>query len=103
MTERFLFWGFVMTCEKCRAGWSVDKVVSGAVGLAKVVTGIDRADDDLTAQRLAVCAICEEIVRVLDGMPSGADVMIGDSCRACGCLLRAKTRIGAESCPLGRW
>lgn len=63
------------------------KLARGVKGLAKAAAGVDRAPDDVIAQRQATCSACEQ----------GAGRAL---CGVCGCLLAAKLRVASESCPL---
>lgn len=92
-----------MTCQKCRQEWTISRVAHGAAGIAKVIVGIDKTPDDVEAHRLNQCANCDELRRVLSDMPKGADVMLGDTCRLCTCVIRAKVKIDSEVCPLEKW
>jgi hypothetical protein len=69
-------------------------VVHGAIGLAKVALGIDRASDETQAARRAVCDDC----------PEGEKVMgVFHRCRICGCATTTKIALKGEKCPLGKW
>lgn len=91
------------SCGACRQGWNVGKVARGATGLFKAALHVDRPDDAVVAHRLATCAGCDEVKRVIHGLPVGADVVVGDTCRACGCVIRAKALLLSETCPKGKW
>ena len=41
------------------------------------------------AKRFAVCCACPELV--------------GHICKKCTCLAFAKTKLGSEKCPIGKW
>ncbi len=46
----------------------------------------DRANDALASQRLAICRACD-------------DLLYGSTCRHCGCLVAARTRLRDKQCP----
>jgi len=48
------------------------------------------ANEDLSVTRMAVCNNCDK----LRG---------GVSCSVCGCVVKAKTRVEGEHCPLNKW
>ena len=72
----------------------------------------DVASDDEIERRRGVCRAC--LVRVtvegadwcgepFSGAPPEAEPSEAGLPGGCGCLLKAKTAVGSESCPLGRW
>jgi len=65
------------------------QLAKGAIGMAKDALGIDAASDDVVSARWATCMSCAENDRGV--------------CAKCGCHLSAKSRIGSETCPLGKW
>lgn len=42
-------------------------------------------------QRLEICRVCPEFIKFTH------------QCKKCGCLMDAKTKLAAASCPLGKW
>jgi hypothetical protein len=71
---------------------TIGGVVHGAVGLVKAAAGMDKAPDDVIAERARLCAECVHGEgRVL--------------CGVCSCVLAAKQRLASERCPLDppRW
>lgn len=72
-------------------------IVRGAIGLAKAAFGVGAADEATIEARRAICRACDRAVRC-EQKPS-----LFCRCRECGCVLRAKTRLAFESCPLGKW
>jgi hypothetical protein len=74
-----------------------ETLIRGAVGLAKAATGIDRADRATIATRRARCQACPEAV------PCVGNIGKRCVCQQCGCLIRAKTALASEKCPLGKW
>lgn len=65
------------------------RYIRGAVGLAKAGLGIDPAHPRVIVARRQRCAPCPMQHR--------------GRCRACGCVIKAKTMIRDESCPKGMW
>lgn len=71
----------------------VQKIAHGIAGLTKSACGINRASDEVIAQRRAICATCEF-----------ATVTLGVvQCAACGCALSAKQVNADEQCPKAKW
>lgn len=70
------------------------RIVHGAAGITKAVTGTGGASPDTIKDRLAICQTCEyaEIVAGLFRL-----------CRVCGCSTWAKVRNANERCPKGKW
>jgi hypothetical protein len=66
-------------------------ILAGAVGLAKAALGIDLAPAETRVERRRLCAGCEH--------------RKGPRCGVCNCLIVAKVRGAASSCPLPepRW
>ena len=64
----------------------------GVVGIAKALTGIDRASDATVAARTAICEACDQWQKL----------PVGHRCKACGCT-GLKLLVASESCPLGKW
>ena len=73
------------------------KIAAGAIGLARAAAGIGRADVDTVERRRALCRDCPEAV------PCVKNTAKFCMCNKCGCLLKAKTVIASEKCPLGKW
>ena len=44
-------------------------------------------------RRQAICLTCEQ----------RTPTFIGFICKECGCIIRAKTNLSFEKCPLGKW
>jgi len=77
-------------CDKgTKHGRTWKQLAKGALGIAKDVLGIDAAADDVVSARWSICSNCQENDRGV--------------CAKCGCHLSAKSRIGSETCPLGKW
>lgn len=49
------------------------------------------ADDSLSEQRLAICKECPFYISLTS------------QCKKCGCFMKAKTKITAAKCPIGKW
>jgi hypothetical protein len=64
-------------------------VRDGAIGLGKAVFGIDPAHPRVIVARRKICVRCPLRRQGL--------------CRACGCIIKAKTMVRGEACPKGRW
>ncbi|MBA7630060.1 hypothetical protein ES703_37568 [subsurface metagenome] len=64
-------------------------IPKGIIGLAKAEFGIDRASEELIAERKAVCMSC--------------DLNDIGRCFKCNCYLYAKIRIRKEKCPENKW
>ena len=73
------------------------QIAKGAAGLAKATLGIDRADDATIETRRNLCRACPEAVPCIKNTAKFC------MCNKCGCLLKAKTVIASEKCPLGKW
>ena len=73
-------------CEGCGGKKSIPK---GIIGLAKAEFGIDKASEEVIAERKAICMSCalNDIGR----------------CSKCNCYLYAKIRIRKEKCPEHKW
>jgi hypothetical protein len=69
----------------------------GAAGLAKAVVGLGLADKATIESRRAICRECPEAI------PCAKAIGRFCQCRKCGCLLKAKTKLSSEACPLGHW
>jgi hypothetical protein len=59
--------------------------------------------NELQQERLAHCKCCDELNRFLGIRDKDADIGLADTCKACGCLVRAKTTRSEQYCPLGKW
>ena len=66
----------------------------GAAGLAKAALGIDRAEDFRVEYRRQTCEACPYALHRLG---------VVDTCSLCKCVIRAKTAIASEHCPVGKW
>lgn len=73
----------------CGGRRRASRVAHGAVGLAKAAIGLDRAPADVIHARQHICLHCDRLAKGF--------------CRACGCLVAAKIRLRAETCPIGKW
>lgn len=76
-------------CQTCG-----QKIISGAIGLAKVAAQamgipIDQAPRKLQAARLRVCTPCDQNA--------------GGICADCKCVIAAKVRVASEDCPRKLW
>jgi hypothetical protein len=51
----------------------------------------ERATEDEAASRYSICLSCPELINMTK------------QCKKCGCLMFAKTKLKAATCPLGKW
>ena len=79
-------------------GTATGAAVSVATGEAKPI------DDALIEQRRRICSLCPFIKR-FNQLPKGADIMKGDRCSKCGCVLKKKTSMYGTffRCPRRKW
>ncbi|MEM9753737.1 MAG: hypothetical protein AAF916_10175 [Planctomycetota bacterium] len=77
-------------------------VSRGVWGLFKAIARFEPADDATRQVRRASCAKCPEAKHV-KRVGSLNVLTATSSCGVCRCNLRAKTRVGDEACPLGKW
>ena len=79
-------------------GTATGAAVSVATGEAKPI------DDALIEQRRRICSLCPFIKR-FNQLPKGADIMKGDRCSKCGCVLKYKTSMYGTyfRCPRRKW
>ena len=73
---------------------SDSRLVRGAIGLARAVTGTGGADPALANERWEKCTRCPENHLALG---------LVHQCNLCGCLTWAKVRNRDEKCPAGKW
>lgn len=93
-----------MSC--CGKKTLVGQALHGAAGLTKAVLGIERPPDPVVAARRDACRECPEATRNIrfNGLSKGLSHT--SQCLACGalhCFIEAKTLVGGESCPQGKW
>lgn len=82
--------------------WEWRTLRRGAAGWWKVLAGAEPVSDAVRQSRRAACAKCPEASSVK--RVGALNVLSAtSSCGVCRCNLRAKTRLGGEACPLGRW
>ena len=83
------------------------RVLHGAVGAVKAVAGVDRADDQTIALRLAICESCPESLPhdkpVANRHCGKLRSMLKPAAKTCGCRIALKTKVKSESCPLEKW
>lgn len=92
----------------------VDLTWTGAKGAAKFAAAVASGDmaDSLTMEtRRAVCRACPSLRLVK--IPGATEAShwcgeplvdrMGEPLPTCGCLCAAKTAVGSERCPQGRW
>ena len=73
-----------MSCTGCG-----NKIVKGAIGIAKVVARVDKLTESEIVNRYAECMDCTDNNCGL--------------CNLCKCVIPLKIRVGSESCPKGNW
>lgn len=75
--------------EPCKGCGGKRKIQKGIVGLAKAEFKINRASEEIIAERKEICMACKynDIGR----------------CERCNCYLYAKIRIKGEKCPENLW
>jgi hypothetical protein len=81
-----------------------DKIARGAVGLTKAAIGIDAVPLEVMQARREECRDCEHATRNplrLNRTTKGLTSL--SRCRKCDCFIAAKTKLGGEACPVGRW
>lgn len=52
---------------------------------------VEKASDELAAQRYEVCNSCPELVKLTK------------QCKKCGCFMALKTKLEKAECPLQKW
>ena len=67
----------------------VKTALDGAIGVTKSVLGVGIACEEVIASRRDACETCS--------------YRKGKRCGKCGCVIRHKTRVAGESCPMGYW
>ena len=55
---------------------------------------IFKREQDLSRKRLTECYKCEDKIYI---------VGLGFICKHCGCVLKSKTTVFDESCPINKW
>lgn len=51
----------------------------------------ERVDEIVSITRMAQCRACPQFIKLTT------------QCRECGCVMSAKTKLKAATCPLGKW
>jgi len=89
----------------CRPGChQVTKIARGAIGVAKAVIGVDRANDATVQTRRDVCRECPHAKRNHARMNRPTKGLTNLSqCARCECFIVAKTLLAGEKCPEGKW
>lgn len=87
------------------------RIVKGIVGNAKVAAQaigipVDQAPPEIVKQRWDFCRECPHASkdkRLVDRPSKGLVAL--SRCRHpdCGCLIKCKTKLASESCPIGKW
>ncbi len=58
------------------------------------MSGFQTVSTEVKAERLAICAACDEYIK---------DDPISPKCRLCGCYMEAKAILGSSECPIKKW
>jgi hypothetical protein len=72
------------------------KVKSGAYGVFRAAIGIGKAHGEEVSARRTICRECDKAEPCLRAIEKC-------KCSECGCLLRIKTSLKSEKCPIGKW
>jgi hypothetical protein len=73
---------------------SLNKVLTGAVGLTKAALHVNRADEVVIRKRRSLCAACPQ---------ASAGSSKTRRCLICTCFTYPKTATASEKCPTGNW
>ena len=82
-------------CDKAKS--SIRSMAHGAKSISKASAGIGRADEAVVAGRRSICRSCDKATRCKN------NVTMFCKCTVCGCMLKAKTSLASERCPLKKW
>lgn len=52
---------------------------------------VERASEEESSRRMKICEECPELIPITK------------QCKQCGCFMKAKTKNGRATCPLGKW
>jgi hypothetical protein len=93
-----------MGCRERRPKDCPELLLKGAAGLAKAALGIDRASDEIVAQRRNQCRECPHATKNPKRvhLPTKGLTKLS-RCQLCDCFIHAKTLLASETCPDGRW
>ena len=72
---------------------TAQSIAKGIIGTVKAEAGIDRASDEVVAERHDTCVSCKP--HYVFGVCKGGG--------GCGCWIPQKIRIKSEKCPIGKW
>lgn len=80
------------------------QMLNGVKGLAKVATKTDLATDAVVKARRDICRECEFATRSeeLKSNPSKG-LTSYSQCLKCACVIKYKTMLQSEACPLSKW
>lgn len=80
------------------------KIIHGAVGIAKALTGTDAAAPEVAQQRRDICRQCEHATRNPDPKYAKFNGLTTFSrCKLCDCVLSLKVKVASEHCPINKW
>ena len=71
-------------------GWSKLPIITGAIGVARAITGTGGASEEVIQRRTSICMACDHRI-VIGGFLH--------QCKLCGCSTWAKVRNAEEHCP----
>jgi hypothetical protein len=97
-----------MAC-RCRSSPNVSPILTtsvfrGAVGLIRATARLGVAPEEVTRARRDICRTCNYATRNDDPkFAANQGLTTLSRCTRCRCFIGAKTRLTAETCPLGKW
>lgn len=85
-----------MSCRDC-----ISTIAHGIAGNVKAIVGIDRPPDDVIRARRRLCLDCEHAEPLIDA----GVIVVGRKtrCGLCSCVIKSKTAVASETCPVGKW
>lgn len=81
-----------------------NQMLKGIVGISKLLVGKNKADETMIQKRRDICRECEFATRdkaLLDRPSKGLTAY--SQCLKCACVLKYKTMLCEERCPVGKW
>lgn len=81
-------------------------IVHGAVGVARAVLKVSRAEDEVAQARRDKCALCTKRIEApkdFQKVPMLREVVQLGFCGLCKCSIKLKTADRREECPDGLW
>lgn len=87
-----------MSCSGCKKRrLSAGQVLHGGKQIAKSISGVGLASEEVIEQRRQICRTCDKAIACTKNIKKFC------ICEKCGCRLFHKTRMKDEACPLGKW